>query len=87
MIPLLNYWMFPSMGVSPVVITHLCFGTSLAIIIPTALSGSWAHTRARIIDWHIVYLLVVPGILGSFLGSTFSAHLKGSVLQTLLGSF
>ena len=85
LIPLLNYWMFPSMKVSPEVITHLCFGTSLAIIIPTSLSGSWAHTRAGNIDWHIVYLLVVPGILGSFLGSTLSAYLKGAVLQTLFG--
>ena len=39
MIPLLNYWMFPSMNVSPEVIAHLCFGTSLAIIIPTSLFG------------------------------------------------
>jgi uncharacterized membrane protein YfcA len=85
LIPLLNYWVFPSMGVSPEVIIHLCFGTSLAIIIPTSISGSWAHTRAGNINWHVVYLLAVPGILGSFLGSTFSAHLKGSVLQTLFG--
>ena len=87
LIPFLHYWMFPSMRVSPEVITHLCFGTSLAIIILTSLSGSWAHTRARNIDWHIVYLIVVPGILGSFLGSTFSAYSKGSVLQTLFGFF
>lgn len=85
MIPLLNYWVFPSMNVSPEVIVHLCFGTSLAIIIPTSLSGSWAHTRAGNINWHIVYLSAIPGILGSFLGSTFATYLSGSVLRTLFG--
>ena len=85
MIPLLHYWVFPSMGVSPHIIIHLCFGTSLAIIIPTSMAGSFAHTRAKNINWHTVYLLAFPGILGSFLGSTCSAYLKGSILRVLFG--
>src|SRR5512137_263878 len=57
MIPLLHYWAFPALNVSPEVIVHLSFGTSLAIIIPTSISGSWAHAKTGNIDWRVVLLL------------------------------
>ena len=85
-IPLLHYWAFPAMHISPEVIVHLSFGTSLAIIIPMSLSSSWAHARAGNVNWRVVWLLAVPGILGSFLGSTLAALLKGPLLKSLFGS-
>lgn len=85
-IPLLHYWAFPAMHISPEVIVHLSFGTSLAVIIPTSLSSSWAHARAGNVNWRVVWLLAVPGILGSFLGSTLTALLKGPLLTSLFGS-
>ncbi|MBI5969297.1 MAG: TSUP family transporter [Deltaproteobacteria bacterium] len=42
MIPLLHYWAFPAMHISPEVIVHLSFGTSMAIIIFTSLSSACA---------------------------------------------
>jgi len=86
MIPLLHYWAFPAMHVSPEVIVHLSFGTSLAIIIPASLSSSWAHARAGNVSWRLVFLLAVPGLLGSFLGSTMAALLEGALLRSLFGS-
>lgn len=85
MIPALSYSVFPSMGVSRDVLMHLSFGTSLAIMIPTSLSGAWAHARHGNVSWRVVYLLALPGIPGSFLGSTLSAYLQGSILRTLFG--
>ncbi len=46
MVPLLIYWVFPAMNVPADTIVHLAFGTSLAIVIPTALSSSLAHSKA-----------------------------------------
>lgn len=86
MIPLLHYWAFPAMHISPEVIVHLSFGTSLAIIIPTSLSSSWGHARAGNVNWRVVFLMAIPGILGSFLGSTLATLLKGPMLRTLFGS-
>ncbi len=86
MIPLLHYWAFPAMDISPEVIVHLSFGTSLAIIIPTSLSSSWAHARAGNVNWRVVFLMAVPGILGSLLGSTLAALLTGLLLKTSFGS-
>src|SRR4030043_2326130 len=73
LIPLLLYWAFPSMNISPEVIVHLSFGTSLAIIIPTSLSGSFAHSRVGYVLWRVVLQLAIPGIPGSLLGSTLAA--------------
>jgi uncharacterized membrane protein YfcA len=86
MIPLLHYWAFPAMDISPEVIVHLSFGTSLAIIIPTSLSSSWAHARAGNVNWRVVFLMAVPGIPGSLLGSTLAALLTGLLLKTIFGS-
>jgi len=83
MIPLLHYWAFPSMNISPEVIVHLSFGTSLAIIIPTSLSGSFAHSRVGNVIWRVVFQLAIPGIPGSLLGSTLAAYLKGPLLIKL----
>jgi uncharacterized membrane protein YfcA len=85
-IPLLYYWAFPDMHVSPEVMVHLCLGTSLAVIIPPALSSALAHRRTGNIDERIVLLMVIPGIAGSFLGSTLSAHLRGPLLKTLFAT-
>ena len=85
MIPLLTFWAFPALQVHPEVMVHLAFGTSLAIIIPTSLSSSLAHSRAGNVVWKVVVLLSVTGILGSFLGSTLAATLQGPVLKTLFG--
>jgi uncharacterized protein len=85
MIALLNYWVFPSLGVSPEVIIHLCFGTTLAIIIPSSIAGSLAQARVGNVNWRIVSLLTLPGILGSFLGTTIAAYLPSHVLRPLFG--
>lgn len=85
LIPLLTFWAFPAMGVHPEVMVHLAFGTSLAIIIPTSLSTSLAHSRAGNVAWKVVALLALTGIIGSFLGSTLAATLRGPVLKTLFG--
>ncbi len=79
-IPLLRYWAFPSIHISPEIIVHLSFGTSLAIIIPTSLSGSLAHSKAGNVLWPVVLQMALLGIPGSFLGSTMAAYFNGPLL-------
>lgn len=85
-IPLLYYWAFPALNVSPEVIVHLCLGTSLAVTIPPALSSALAHSRAGNVSGRTVFLLVIPGIAGSFLGSTLAAQLRGPLLKFLFAT-
>ena len=67
------------------VMMHLSLGTSLAIIIPASIAGSWAQTRIGNVGWRMVCLMAIPGIVGSFLGSTIAAHLPSQVLRPLFG--
>jgi uncharacterized membrane protein YfcA len=85
-IPLLRYWAFSSMNISPEVIVHLSFGTSLAIIIPTSVSGSLAHSKTGNVLWWIVLQMAILGIPGSLFGSTLAAHFKGPLLIKLFAA-
>ena len=80
-IPLLYYWAFPALNVSPEVLIHLCLGTSLAVTVSPALFSALAHRRAGNINGRIVLLMVVPGIAGSLLGSTLAAQLRGPLMK------
>ncbi len=46
MIPLLIFWLLPAVHVPPAVLVQVAFGTSLAIVIPTALLDR-SRTRRR----------------------------------------
>ena len=85
MIALLHYWVFPSLGVSPKILMHLCFGTTLAIIVPSSLAGSLAQARIGNVNWRLASLLTLPGILCSFLGTTIAAYLPSHALRPLFG--
>ncbi|MCX5907368.1 MAG: sulfite exporter TauE/SafE family protein [Deltaproteobacteria bacterium] len=85
MVPLLIFWAFPALQVHPEIIVHLAFGTSLAIIIPTSLSSSLAHSRAGNVTWRVVFYLVITGLVGSYFGSLLAAKSSGTLLKTLFG--
>jgi accessory colonization factor AcfC len=83
MVPLLIYWAFPALHVASEIMVHLAFGTSLAIVIPTALSSSLTHSKAGNVTWRVVLYLVVTGLAGSYLGAALSANLSGALLKSL----
>ncbi len=85
MIPLLIFWAFPALHVPPDITVHLSFGTSLAIVIPTSLSSSLAHSRAGNVTWRIVFYMVITGLAGSYLGSALAAKSSGTLLRTIFG--
>ena len=55
--------------------------TSLAMIIPTALTGVFVHVRQRNVLWRPVILLVVPGFFGAVAGVMLANVLPGEVLR------
>jgi len=83
MVPLLIFWVFPALHVPPEIIVQLAFGTSLAIVIPTALSSSLTHSKAGNVSWRIVCYLVITGLAGSYIGSMLAARMNGTLLKFL----
>jgi uncharacterized membrane protein YfcA len=65
----------------------IAVGTSLAVIVPTALTGMFKHSQLRQIDWTLVALLAPTAILGGFLGPWLTTKLSSPDLQRLFGGF
>lgn len=67
--------------------THLAIGTSIAVIIPTAIMGAYRHATAGMIDWKTAGFLVLFAILGAWIGSGLSLKLDVSLLRKCYGVF
>ena len=81
----LQYFLLKYIGVEPDLAILISFGTSLAIIIPTSLSGAYRHTRTmdNIIKPGI--RLGIFGIIGGALGGFSASMLPSRVLEIIFG--
>jgi uncharacterized membrane protein YfcA len=60
-------------------------GVSLAVIVPTALSGAFTHNQHGNVSTEVVPWLAIPSVLTALLGS-FAAHLlPAAILRQLFG--
>jgi len=84
MIPMF-LWGFRVAGFVPEIIVHLAFGTSLAIIIPTAISSALGHRKRGNVDWHLVIRMACGSIVGVAIGSSLAVGLSGDTLKGLFG--
>lgn len=72
---------------TPSIIMHLALGTSLATIVVTSISSTWAHHRFGAVLWPVC-LRLTPGIvLGAWLGAAFADQLSSDGLQRIFGIF
>ena len=78
-------WLFPLVGFPEPLVVHTAFGTSLAIIIPTAFSSTLGHRKRGNVDWHVVGYLALGGSIGALLGSTAAAYIPGQQLKFVFG--
>jgi uncharacterized membrane protein YfcA len=79
--------LFARHGVAETHLMHLAVGTSLASIVPTALSSLLAHDRRGSVDWPVVRGLL-PGILaGAMAGAWLARQLSSPGLALCFGSF
>jgi uncharacterized membrane protein YfcA len=85
MIPI-SYWFMVDMGVSPDIAIRVAFGTSLLVILPTAISGSLRHSEKKAVRWKTALILGSCGLVGALVGSTLAARLPEEVLKTGFGA-
>lgn len=62
---------------------HLAQGTSLAVIVPTAVVGAWVHARAGRVVWRYVIPLGIAGVIGGFAGGGIALALDDVLLRRL----
>jgi uncharacterized membrane protein YfcA len=76
-----QFWLYTSGGIDSTLATRLAFGTSLAVMIPTMISGAAAHHSRGAVDWKAAVPMGCAAIFGGLAGGTLAAHLPGIVLR------
>jgi uncharacterized membrane protein YfcA len=80
-----SYWIILAMGISPDIAIRIAFGTSLLVILPTAISGTWRHNKKKAIRWKTALILGLCALVGALVGATLAAHLSGEILEIGFG--
>ena len=65
---------------------HMAVATSLAAIIPTAISSARSHHKRGAVDWALARRWAVPMVLASFAGSMLASNAPMAVLAGIFGS-
>ncbi|MCC5884180.1 MAG: sulfite exporter TauE/SafE family protein [Halomonas sp.] len=78
---------FGLQGIDPIVTMHLAIGTSLATIVVTGASSSWAHYQRGSIQRDAFFFLLPGLVVGAIAGVFVAGALSGGLLGTLFGLF
>jgi len=62
-------------------------GTSLAVIIPTALIGSWRHHQLQNVHWMTVLVLAPMAVAGTLAGTWLTTQISADNLKRAFGAF
>ena len=85
MVPVI-YWLVLTMNIPPDIAIRIAFGTSLLVILPTVISGSWRHSKKKAVRWKIALILGSCALIGGLVGATLAAHLPEKILKLGFGA-
>jgi len=80
-----QYGIFTAIGIPSDVAIKLAFGTSLLVVLPTAVSGAWRHSKKGAVCWKTAIIMGSCGLIVAFGGATLATHLPGAVLKIAFG--
>ena len=72
-------------GYSPSITMHIGVATSLALIVPTAISSTWGHYKKGVVDFHIIKKLYLFILIGAFFGAILAQSISGNGLRLIFG--
>lgn len=83
MVPVM-YSVIGAMGF-PDIAMKVALGTSLLVILPTAMSGAWRHNKKKAVRWKTALVLGLCGLGGGLAGSTLATYLPERALKAGFG--
>ncbi len=81
-----QYMVFTDMGIPTDTAIKLAFGTSLLVVLPTAASGAWRHSKKEAVWWKAAIVMGSCGLVCAFGGATLATHLPGEGLKIAFGA-
>jgi uncharacterized membrane protein YfcA len=81
----LQYIVYTNLGLSPDVAIKTAFGTSLLVVLTTAISGAWRHHKQGEVNWRIALVMGCSGLVFGFIGSTLASYIPGTALKVVFG--
>ncbi|MHA1489409.1 MAG: sulfite exporter TauE/SafE family protein [Promethearchaeota archaeon] len=85
MVPI-QYWLLQSIGVDQAMAIRIAFGTNLLVVVPTAASGSYAHSKKDAVMWNKAFLLGGFSAIGVFIGVLITVSMPGALLPIIFGA-
>ncbi|MCX6896131.1 MAG: sulfite exporter TauE/SafE family protein [Verrucomicrobia bacterium] len=82
MVPAMMFFLCP-----PIRDIKQAIGTSLIVIIPTAIVGSFKHFHQGNVDWRTALSLAPLAITGSYFGAWLTTHIPAENLKRTFGGF
>ena len=80
-----QFWILTSIGIDPTIAIRITFGTNLAVILPTAISGAIGHNYKKAVLWKAGIVLGLSGFAGAFAGGSIATYLPGNFLKIGFG--
>jgi uncharacterized protein len=71
----------------PIRDVKMAIGTSLVVIVPTAIMGSFKHHQQGNVQWVIAAMLVPTAIIGSYIGVYLTKVISAEDLKRVFGIF
>jgi uncharacterized membrane protein YfcA len=62
---------------------HTALATSMAIILPTGMSSSWAQVKRKAVDWSLIKLMTPGLVLGVIVGIMIVTKMDGYILKVI----
>ncbi len=84
MVPV-QFFLLTSLGIDPTTAIRVAFGTSLAVILPTAISGTIGHKRRGAVLTEPTVFIGISGIIAAFIGGTLASNIPGEYLKIIFG--
>lgn len=66
---------------------HTAVGTSLVVIIPTAIAGALKHRDLHHVDWRLAVSLIPMAVIGGFVGAALTKSVPAETLKKMFGGF
>ncbi|HEY93098.1 MAG TPA: sulfite exporter TauE/SafE family protein [Dehalococcoidia bacterium] len=82
----IQYMIFTNIGIPADIAIKLAFGTNLLVVLPTAISGAWRHSKKGAVWWKPAITMGSCGLICAFGGATLATHLPGAGLKIAFGA-